>query len=139
MENLTFETGVEEFDLNGKTKVCFNPTDSFFVEKLYKTFEQLDAKQEQRKEEISKMAGNKEIFDYSRSMDAEMRAMIDDLFGAPISDAVFEGMNVYSMASGLPVWCNLMLAIMDTIDSTFSREQKATNPRVQKYTAKYHK
>ena len=34
---------------------------------------------------------------------------------------------------------NLMLAIMDEVDTTFAREQKATNPRIQKYTKKYHK
>lgn len=28
---------------------------------------------------------------------------------------------------------------MDEIDTTFAREQKATNPRISKYTAKYHK
>ena len=38
-----------------------------------------------------------------------------------------------------PVWCNLMLAVMDEIDTTFSREQKATNPRIAKYTEKYHR
>ena len=51
----------------------------------------------------------------------------------------FNTPNVYAMADGLPVWCNLLFAIMDEIDTSFAREQKATNPRIQKYTAKYHK
>lgn len=42
-------------------------------------------------------------------------------------------------ANGLPVWCNLMMAVMDEIDTTFTREQKLTNPRISKYTAKYQK
>ena len=29
-------------------------------------------------------------------------------------------------------------AVMDEIDTTFAREQKATNPRIAKYTKKYH-
>ena len=48
-------------------------------------------------------------------------------------------MNVYAMADGLPVWCNLMLAVMDEIDTSFAREQKRMNPRIAKYTAKYHR
>ena len=32
-----------------------------------------------------------------------------------------------------------ILAVMEEIDTTFAREQKATNPRIAKYTAKYHK
>lgn len=48
-------------------------------------------------------------------------------------------MNVYALSDGLPVWVNLMLAVMDEIDTAFAREQKQTNPRIAKYTAKYHK
>ena len=32
-----------------------------------------------------------------------------------------------------------MMAIMDEIDTTFTREKKLTDPRVSKYTAKYQK
>ena len=48
-------------------------------------------------------------------------------------------MNVYALADGLPVWCNLMLAVIDQIDTTFSREQKRTNPRIAKYTDRWKK
>lgn len=71
--------------------------------------------------------------------DAEMRGIIDGVFEAPVSESVFGGMNVYAIANGLPVWCNLMMAVMDEIDTTFTREQKLTNPRISKYTAKYQK
>lgn len=139
MKELNFETGLVEFDINGKTTVSFNPTDSNFIERLYATFEELDRKQEQYKADIEKMADKRKVFDYARERDEEMRGMIDDVFGAPVSDALFGGMNVYAVAGGLPVWCNLMLAVMDEVDSTFAREQKATNPRLTKYTAKYKK
>ena len=64
---------------------------------------------------------------------------MDGVFGAPVCDALFGCMNVYAMADGLPVWCNLMLAVMDEIDTTFAREQKATNARITKYTKKYNR
>lgn len=88
---------------------------------------------------MEKMQDKKEIFDFARERDAEMRGILDTVFGVPVSDALFGDMNVYAIANGLPVWCNLMLAIMDEVDTALAREQKAANPRIAKYTAKYQK
>lgn len=136
---LNFESGLVTYNINGKCQVSFNPTDSNFVERLYLAFEDLDKKQESYKTQVEKLADKREIFDFARERDVEMRQVIDGLFDAPVSDSLFGGMSVYAVAGGLPVWCNLMLAVMDEIDTTFSREQKATNPRIAKYTEKYHR
>ena len=134
-----FESGLVTYSLNGQCEVSFNPTDSNFVERLYSAFEELDKKQEGYKAQIEKMSDKKEIFEFARERDTEMRGIIDGVFDAPVSEAVFGGMNVYAIANGLPVWCNLMMAVMDEIDTTFTREQKLTNPRISKYAAKYQK
>lgn len=139
MKDLNFDSGVVTYSLNGKCEVSFNPTDSNFVERIYTAFNDLDKKQDEYKSRIEKMADKKEIFEFARERDAEMRTIIDGVFDSPVCDAVFGGMNIYAMASGLPVWVNLMLAVMDECDTTFAREQKATNPRIAKYTAKWSK
>lgn len=136
---LNFGDGLVTYTINGKCDVSFNPTDSNFVERLYLAFEELDKKQEGYKAQIEKMGDKKQIFAFARERDAEMRKIIDSVFDAPVADALFGGMNVYAMAEGVPVWCNLMLAIMDEIDNTFSREQKFTNPRIKKYIDKVQK
>lgn len=139
MGDLCFGVGRKSYNLNGAIEVFFNPTDVDFAQKVYNTFDSLDKKQEYYKEEVKKIAGTAKIFDFARERDAEMRAMIDSVFDAPVCNAVFGSMNVYALADGLPVWCNLMLAVIDELDSGFAREQKMTNARVQKYTSKYHK
>lgn len=139
MKDLNFDSGVVTYSLNGKCEVSFNPTDSNFVERIYTAFNDLDKKQDEYKSRIEKMADKKEVFEFARERDAEMRTIIDGVFDTPVCDAVFGGMNIYAMASGLPAWVNLMLAVMDECDTTFSREQKATNPRIAKYTAKWSK
>lgn len=139
MKELQFETGLVAYNLNGVAAVTFNPTDSAFVERLFNTFDALDKKQDAYKAEAERAAGKREIFDVARKWDAEMRSMIDEALGTPVCDALFGAMNVYAMADGLPVWANLMLALMDEADTSFAREQKATNPRISKYTAKYHR
>lgn len=139
MEEIRFDTGVVSFNVNDAVTIEFNPTDSEVVEKIYSTFEELDKKQDAYKAEVERCADKKEIFEIARRRDQEMREMLDGLFGKPICAPLFGTMNVYAMADGLPVWCNLMLAIVDQIDTTFSRQQKLTNPRIKKYSEKWKK
>lgn len=139
MKEIVFDTGLVTFTLNGECEVTFNPTDSEFVERLFNAFNTLDSKQEAYKAEVEKISDKKQIFEIARQRDKEMREIIDGIFEKSVADEVFHGMNVYAMANGLPVWANLVLAVMDEIDTTFSREQKATDARIKKYTAKYHK
>lgn len=139
MKELKFDTGLVTFSLNGVCDVSFNPTDSAFVQRLFDAFNTLDRKQEAYKSEIEKISDKSKIFDIARERDREMREILDGIFEAPVCDALFGSMNVYALADGLPVWCNLMFAVMDEIDTSFAREQKATNARITKYTAKYHK
>lgn len=139
MQTLNFETGLVTFSLNGKCEVTFNPTDSTFVKRLFDAFETLDSRHEAYRAEVEKMADKRKIFEFTQERDKEMREVIDGFFETPVCDALFGSMNVYAMAGGLPVWCNLLLAIMDQIDTTFAKEQKATNPRINKYMAKYRR
>lgn len=139
MEDIRFDTGIVEFNLNDAIKVYFNPTDSAFVERIFDTFDELDKKQEAYKAEIDKCSDKKEIFEIARRRDAEMREMVDGLFDKPVCSALFGGMNVYALAGGLPVWCNLMLSVIDQVDTTFARERKLTNPRITKYTERWRK
>lgn len=48
-------------------------------------------------------------------------------------------MNVYALADGLPVWCNLMLAIIDQIDTRSLQERKGTSARIEQYTKRWKK
>lgn len=139
MPNISFDTGIVTYNINDAAEVRFNPTDTYFVSKLYEVFDKLDSKQEAYKNRIEQCADNKKIFEVAREMDTEMRVEIDNLFGAPVSEAVFGYTNVYALADGLPLWANLFLAVMDVVDTSFAREQKAANPRIAKYTAKWNK
>lgn len=139
MKDIVFDTGVVAFTINGACEISFNPTDSNFVKRLFDAFDYLDGKQDAYRAEVEKLADKKQIFEVAKARDKEMREVIDGVFGISVCDALFGAMNVYALADGLPVWANLILAVMDEIDTSFARESKATNPRIQKYTAKYHK
>ena len=130
---LSFANGVQEYTVHGvkgDVIIRFNPTDGAFIQRLYNAFDTLDKKQEKYADEVQKCGDRR---------DKEMREIIDGLFEEPVCDSIFGSMNLYAMADGLHVWTNFLLALMDETDSAFAREQKATNPRIQKYTAKYRR
>lgn len=139
MQELNFDSGIVTYNVNGKCEISLNPTDMAFAEKLFAVFAALDEKQERYREAAKKIADNKEMFVFCRTADAEMRELVNSVFDRDVCTPLFGGMNVYALASGLPVWANFLLSIMDIVDVTFAKEQKAINPRVNKYIQKYHK
>lgn len=136
---IQFETGAVEYSINDKTTVRFNPTDLAFVERVFNIFDSMDQKQEEYNQAISKAENDATIFQVYREMEGAMRGMIDDAFGMEVCQDVFGSMSVFALSDGLPLWANLMLALIDEMDVAFAREKKATNPRIKKYTAKYQK
>lgn len=139
MAELNFDTGLVTYSINGKCNVSFNPTDSNFVGRLHAAFESLDKLQEDLKGKYSEIDDNRKVFDFAKEADTEMRNIIDGVFEKSVCSDLFGDMNVYAIASGLPVWCNFMLAVMDEIDGKYESEQKLTNQRVERYVAKYRK
>ena len=139
MNTLTFETGLVTYSLNGACEVRFNPTDSAFAQRLFGSFDTLEKKQEEYQKQAAALSDTREIFAFARERDREMRELLDRVLGAPVCDALFGEMDLYAMAGGLPVWCNLLLALMDEMDAALAREQKAADPRLKKYLDKYRR
>lgn len=139
MPEIRFDTGLSTYDINGAVTVSFNPTDTNFVERLFETFDQLDKLQQDQEKDAGTDSPMAEFFQRGRQRDQEMRGIIDNTFGAPVCEALFGPMNLYALADGLPVWCNLVLSVMEEVDGGLNREQKRTNARLAKYTAKYKK
>ena len=136
MKELKIETGVEEYDLNGKCKVYFNPADPAFADKLYTAFANLREKQDSQKTDTSKMNA-RETFDYLNALDAEMREIIDGVFGQPVCAPLFGEVSVYAIAGGAPLWMNFILAIIDELDDGVKREKAFHSEKLAKYTQKY--
>ena len=137
MNTLNFSTGVKTFSVNGgAVEISYNPTDPIFVEQVYDTFVGLADKYEAGKGQ--KFADNKAFFEYARARDKEVHEAVDALFGDGVAAGLFGGVSSYAMADGLPLWCNFLLAIIDTIPAELSVQIKASKPRVEKYLQKYH-
>lgn len=138
MADIRFDTGVKTFDINGRCEATFAPTDMTFIERVYTALEHMDAMQNKYKS-VAEAANNAEVFALARTMDKEARDEINAVFEFEICEPLFGKMNVFTVADGLPVWANFLLAIIDQLEGEFAEEKKKTNPRIQKYTAKYNK
>ena len=137
-KELNFETGVVEYTINSAATARFNPTDAMFVERMYNTFGELADKQDEFEARVAEIGEDGEaMFAYAAERDRDMRGMIDNLLGAGVADALFPGMNCYALADGLPVWINLMFAVADEVEATFTDEQKKSDPRLKAYNGKY--
>lgn len=135
---IQFNTGAVEYDING-TKVLINPTDLAFVERVFNTFDTMDKMQEEYQASIDKAGNDAEaLFAVYREMEDKMRGLVNEVFDEPdICGSLFGRVSVFALSDGLPLWANLMLALIDEMDTAFAREKKLTNPRIKKYTAKY--
>lgn len=136
MLNLNIEDGVQEINLNGKVTVLLNLTDTNFIERFFTAFESMDELQEEYSKELDK-ATDREAFMLARKYDADMRERINGAFGSDICTPLLGSVSTYAIAGGLPIWCNIMLALIEEINAGINEQKKLTNPKVQKYIAKY--
>lgn len=127
-KTLTFETGLVDYDFNGVYTARFNPTDETFISKLEGAFDSLDGIQETVKDSP---------FEKFAELDRDMRVTIDGLLGDGAADALFPNMNCYAIADGLPVWMNLVLALMDEVSEACEREFGKTDGRMKAHSKKY--
>lgn len=138
MKEIRIEDGLQEFCVNNKCTLCFNPTDPAFADRIYTAFDALKDKQAAKDEDIDKLPA-KETFAYLRRLDAEMRDTINGLFDDDVCTPLFGRMSVYASAGGSPLWMNLMLAIIDELDEGIKREKAFHSEKLAKYTSKYHR
>ena len=138
MKNLSFSDGLEEYSLNDRVTVRFNPTDASFLERLTALFEKLDALQEEVAA-AQETTPEEEVFPLAKALDARMRGLLDEFFGTPVCEPLFGSMNLFASAGGLPVWANLLLALREEVESAMQGELTAREARIAKYTAKYKK
>ncbi|MBQ3804142.1 MAG: hypothetical protein II845_10665 [Oscillospiraceae bacterium] len=138
MKQLQFSDGLEEYSLNDRVTVRFNPTDASFLERLAELFSSLDALQEEVAA-AQESTPEEEVFPLAKSLDARMRDLLDSFFGTPVCEALFGSMNLFASAGGLPVWANLLLALTEEVEAAMQGELSAREARIAKYTEKYKK
>ena len=81
MKSISFDTGINEYDLGGKVTVRFNPTDVGFLEKLSDSFAALDLIQEEVKLSQEEITDEKDVFNLAKNLDGKMRDILGATYG----------------------------------------------------------
>lgn len=137
-------SGIKEYQIKlyaDQTPVVvrFNPTNMLFVERVFRTFDEMDEIGETFNKKIESVSDDwKRLFEITKEAEEEMREKLNAVFATDICTPLFgEYESVYAAGDGLPIWANILLAIIDEMDTAFVEEKKKQNPRIQKYVAKY--
>lgn len=143
---IKFDTGIEEFSLNGNVTVVFSPTDVHFVEKVLNAFDDITGIYEKYQDEVSRLEDDEPskeaaaiVYEIAHRADSEIREKINDAFGKDVCTPTIGERSILMPANGLPVWENMLLAIIDKFDDQIVAEKAKTNPRLEAYTKKYTK
>lgn len=137
MNQLNVSTGLVTYTVNGSCEISFNPTDAEFASQAVKTFEKISDICQNT--EMAPDVDIRAFMDVTKKVDMEIRQEIDALFGESVCDKVFGKTNVLSLAQGLPIWANFLMAIIDEMDRAVTEEKKQASPRAQQYIKKYEK
>ena len=132
--DIQVSTGTREFNLGGKVIIYFNPTDVTFLDRMRNTFAEMQKQQEEIANEISNAD---DVFEACKRIDADMREKLNSIFAKDIVTPLIGDMNVYALADGLPIWANILTAIMKTIEDCVEEERSKSEAKIKEYTEKY--
>ena len=125
-------TGLVTYNLGGKVEVEFNPTDIAFGDRIYRAIDALCAIQERAYPEETR-----DFLAFMMENDEEARDIIDGLFDKEVCRPLFGLVSVFALADGLPLWANLLMAILQQMKEGSDKRIKEVEKKIAKYTKDY--
>lgn len=126
---ISFDTGIREYNINNVYTARFNPTDENMMLKIEQVMKSFD--------DVQKDVAGTSDFSLFVDLDKSMREKIDDILGDGAADALFPDFNCFAIADGLPVFMNLLFALLDICHDAFEAEYGKTDQRFKAYSNKY--
>lgn len=131
MHKLLVDTGVEEFEVNGRGVLRFNPGDPNIYHRFFAAREELTALDEElvrRSAELPGEGQGGESLDLLAEYDRRVKDLLNRVFGAPNDfDVILEGVNLAGVgANGRRVVENLLDALAPVLQEGARRTVQAT-------------
>ena len=147
-EKLHIDGAEKEFELvndkNGATvNVLIAIYDVFLIGRIMEVADELDKLQDkmyaQSPAESADNAAYIAFYHAAQDIDREMRNAIDGLFDAPVCDTLFPRQSMFALGNGAPTWANILVSVIENMDSGLDSEKQKAQARIRKYSAKYKK
>lgn len=131
MHKLLVDTGVEEFEVNGRGVLRFNPGDPNIYHRFFAAREELAALDEEltrRSAALPQEEDGSASLDLLAEYDRRIKAVLNRVFGAPNDfDTLLEGVNLASVGTnGRRVVENLLEALAPILQAGAQRTVQAT-------------
>lgn len=127
--DLGFRTfDIEDAEGNAIGTIRFNPSDIGFVAR-WQAFQDRAAKLTDEPPRTPRDM---------KQADEELKALLDKVFAAPCSDVLLQGLSCFALCEdGRFVLTNVVEALVPEIKDAIVKAQKASEERMEKYTAAY--
>lgn len=123
MEQLIFDSGIKEYQINGKGVLRFNPSDPNVYARFMELIPKIHAIEEQMNKKAAKIDRNsgtagEETLRIMRETDKRIKAVLNEVFGEDNDfDKILEGVNLMAVASNKKrVVSNLMEALQPIME-----------------------
>lgn len=131
MHKLLVDTGVEEFEVNGRGVLRFNPGDPNIYHRFFAAREELAALDEELTRRTAELSPERDAgtsLDLLADYDRRIKALLNRVFGAPNDfDALLDGVNLAGVGSnGRRVVENLLEALTPVLQAGAQRTVQAT-------------
>lgn len=136
MGELSYVAGKKSYTLNGGEVIHFDPGDSEFANRVVVAFRNCHNIQKSYPEDP--FTDIDEQLAFIQKMNADICEEIDKAFEEPVCKKACCGSSPCSLADGLPVWMNFLMAVIDEIDANMPEGEKRSRIRVQQYMDKYN-
>lgn len=149
MQNLNFDEGYKEFNINGDESrvIRFNPSDIGIIERFNEAKKNITGYQEKLKDIPLKADGNPDVeekeYETAARLVGETRkfinTQIDYVFANPVSDTVFGMQSPLSSVGGVPLFERFMNCAKPFVEKEIKSESEVQQKRISKYQKVYHK
>lgn len=143
--SLKIESGEKEIELiNAKSGSSVNVIiavyDILFLYRIMDAAEQLDGLRKEVADLITDNMSNEKfrlVGQKALETDPKMRAIVDDLLGAPVCDTLFPRQSMFTIGNGAQTWENILYSVIDQMDGGLAAEKEKARARIRKYSEKY--
>lgn len=134
MQNLTIDTGMQEYLINNRAVLRFNPGDPNLYKRFFTAASQLDALDAELTEKLKALPTKPDLARAGQGLalltdyDRRIKALLTEIFGAENDfDKVLEGVNLAGTgANGKRVVQNLLDALTPILQEGAARHLKST-------------
>ena len=135
MEKLIFDTGVKEYEVNGKELLRFNPTDPNVYRRFMEVYSQLESMEKEYEARVeplrnavddSEVKRGEKLLSIMKEFDSKVKGRLSYIFGEENDfEKIMEGVNLMAVgANGERVLTNLFTALTPIIEEGIAQHDQ---------------